>query len=53
MVYFINYVAGAVRVMQQQDSILQNVLYAASLFETLRLYGITYVTVPATSFAIV
>jgi transglutaminase-like putative cysteine protease len=28
-----------------------NVLYAAALFEALRLYGITYVVVPATSFA--
>ena len=49
--FFTHYVAGAIEIMPQQGSIPQNVLYATALFETLRLYGITYVTVPATSFA--
>ena len=54
--FFIHYVTGAVETISQQinttlaDSVPQNVMYAAALFETLRLYGITYVTVPATSF---
>jgi outer membrane protein OmpA-like peptidoglycan-associated protein len=55
--YFARYVAGAVeREKQTSNNVLlrntpSNVLYAAALFEALRLYGITYVVVPATSFA--
>ncbi|MCL2805967.1 MAG: transglutaminase-like domain-containing protein [Treponema sp.] len=36
---------------QQSAAIPSNVRYATALFEALRLYGITYVIVPATSFA--
>ena len=49
--FFTHYVAGAVETMTQQNNVPKNIIYAAALFETLRLYGITYVTVPATSFA--
>ncbi|MCL2442064.1 MAG: OmpA family protein [Treponema sp.] len=34
-----------------QNNTPSNVLIAAAMFETLRLYGITYIIVPATSFA--
>ncbi|MDR3020785.1 MAG: hypothetical protein LBU66_07780 [Treponema sp.] len=47
---FARYVAGAVE-NEQFGNAPSNVLYAAALFEALRLYGITYVVVPATSFA--
>jgi hypothetical protein len=48
--YFARYVAAAVN-RDLLRNIPSNVIYAAALFETLRLYGITYVVVPATSFA--
>jgi hypothetical protein len=50
--YFARYVAGAVNSEQlsMQSNIPSNVLFAAALFEALRLYGISYVVVPATSF---
>ncbi|MCL2810207.1 MAG: OmpA family protein [Treponema sp.] len=35
---------------EQTEAIPSNVIHAAALFETLRLYGVTYVVVPATSF---
>ena len=55
--YFARYVASALSSEQlagtnaQLRNIPPNVLTAVALFETLRLYGITYVIVPATSFA--
>ncbi|MDR3020597.1 MAG: OmpA family protein [Treponema sp.] len=55
--YFARYVAGAVereKLTTSNERVRNtpsNVLYAAALFEALRLYGITYVVVPATSFA--
>jgi len=48
---FARYVAGAVESQSKQGNTPSNVMYAAALFEALRLYGITYVVVPATSFA--
>ncbi|MCL2443306.1 MAG: porin family protein [Treponema sp.] len=51
--FFTHYAAGAINSEQLTVSsgIPENVIYAAALFEALRLYGITYVTVPATAFA--
>ena len=57
--FFARYVAGAIDSEQLAGSseqlagrkIPSNVLYAIALFEALRLYGISYVVVPATSFA--
>ena len=48
---FARYVAAAVESRPKQGNTPDNVLYAAALFEALRLYGISYVVVPATSFA--
>ncbi|MDR2543322.1 MAG: hypothetical protein LBC80_07745 [Treponema sp.] len=56
--FFARFVAGAVEAhitsrpaqSSGQANVPPNVLYAAALFEALRLYGITYVVVPATSF---
>jgi len=51
---FARYVAGAVGEYQLtagNENTPSNVMYAAALFEALRLYGISYVVVPATSFA--
>ena len=56
---FARYVAGAVEAqIQQQRPVSRvvsntpmNVRYAAAMFEALRLYGINYVIVPATSYA--
>ena len=49
---FARYVAGAVDNGQlAASSVPPNVIYAIALFEALRLYGISYVVVPATSFA--
>jgi len=55
--YFARHVASALSNEQLAGTNVQlrnlppNVLHAVALFETLRLYGITYVIVPATSFA--
>ena len=48
---FARYVAGAVESQPPHRTIPANVTYAIALFEALRLYGISYVVVPATSFA--
>ena len=51
---FARYVAGAVEGWEEAGGRLsapKNVRYAAAMFEALRLYGINYVVVPATSFA--
>jgi hypothetical protein len=47
---FARYVASAVEGQGQSTNTPQNVRYAAALFEALRLYGINYVVVPATSY---
>jgi hypothetical protein len=44
---FARYVASA---LEGQSNTPQNVRYAAAMFEALRLYGISYVVVPATSY---
>ncbi|MDR2543385.1 MAG: OmpA family protein [Treponema sp.] len=50
--FFARYVESAVnRTQSQMINVPSNVLNAAALFEALRLYGISYVVVPATSFA--
>jgi hypothetical protein len=54
--YFSRYVAAAVesKKLKTRNNRLanmpENIIYAAALFEALRLYGISYVVVPATSF---
>ncbi|MCL2721298.1 MAG: OmpA family protein [Treponema sp.] len=54
--YFARYVASAISNNQlinkdeQLAEVPYNVFHAAALFETLRLYGVSYVVVPATSF---
>ena len=48
---FARYVASAIEANPRQGNVPSNVRHAVALFETLRLYGITYVVVPATSFA--
>jgi len=52
--YFARYVASAVNYEHRsggsEQKVPSNVIYAAALFEALRLYGISYVVVPATSF---
>ena len=58
---FARYVAGAIskeqltmsneQFMRRFNNAPSNVIHAAALFEALRLYGISYVVVPATSFA--
>ena len=52
--FFARYVAAGIEMStgnQQLRNTPLNVVYAAALFEALRLYGITYVVVPSTSFA--
>jgi len=49
--YFARYVNSAVNNAQLTGNTPSNVVKAAALFEALRLYGISYVVVPATSFA--
>ncbi|MCL2442354.1 MAG: hypothetical protein FWD13_02690 [Treponema sp.] len=52
--YFARFVASAIEasdtIRQRAGRTPSNVIYAAAMFEALRLYGITYVIVPATSF---
>ena len=48
---FARYVASAIEANPLQGNTPYNVQHAIALFEALRLYGITYVVVPATSFA--
>jgi len=48
--YFARYVENVLIQNPQSGNIPPNVVKAAALFETLRLYGINYVVVPATSF---
>ena len=48
--YFAKYVESAVNSGYRLGNTPPNVVYAAALFEALRLYGISYVIVPATSF---
>ncbi|MCL2880613.1 MAG: transglutaminase-like domain-containing protein, partial [Treponema sp.] len=54
---FVRYVAHAVDIRMEQagtasalSAVPKNVRYAAAMFEALRLYGISYVVVPATSY---
>ena len=47
--YFARYVQTGIKNFQAAGA-PSNVIYAAALFEALRLYGISYVVVPATSF---
>ncbi|GBU29445.1 hypothetical protein R84B8_03010 [Treponema sp. R8-4-B8] len=47
---FSRYVASAIEGQGQTGNAPQNVRYAAALFEALRIYGISYVVVPATSY---
>jgi hypothetical protein len=42
--------SAAVEELPQQSSIPQNVIYAAALFEALRLYGISYIIDPSSSY---
>ncbi|MDR2542873.1 MAG: OmpA family protein [Treponema sp.] len=49
--YFARYVYGALETSPVQGNTPENVRIATALFEALRLYGIKYVVVPATSFA--
>jgi hypothetical protein len=53
--FFARYVETAVNREMERGTRLQgipsNVIYATALFEALRLYGVSYVVVPATSFA--
>ncbi|MCL2758958.1 MAG: hypothetical protein FWD22_01965 [Treponema sp.] len=50
---FARYVAAAVDAREYPGNVPSNVRYAVALFEALRLYGISYVVVPATSFVTV
>jgi len=47
---FSRYVASAIEEQGQTGTVPKNVRYAAAMFEALRLYGINYVVVPATSY---
>ena len=51
--FFARYVASSVEARGLLPNIPPNVQYAVALFEALRLYGISYVVVPTTSFKLV
>jgi len=48
--YFTRYIENTINPNTRYGNAPPNVVHAAALFEALRLYGITYVVVPATSF---